>query len=72
MVNLIIYQQLNSLNKCIYHPLLEKFLRKGVTKLTKDECYSEDMRMEFESYRLVGGPEEVSYSYSLVKDLIGS
>ena len=21
-------------------PLLEKFLRKGVTKLTKDECYS--------------------------------
>ena len=37
--------------KDLLHQLIyKKLLEKGFAKLAKDECYPEDMRMEFEAY----------------------
>ena len=56
----------------LLHPLIYKtMLEKGVAKLAKDECYPEDMRMEFEAYS-VGKLDEVLTLYSNVRDVIKS
>ena len=56
----------------LLHPLIYKtMLEKGVAKLAKDECYPEDVRMEFEAYS-VGKLDEVLTVYSNVRDVIKS
>ena len=54
----------------ILHPLyFKKYIEQCIEKLSKDECYPEDITKEFQSYN-VGSLTDVLHTYNIVKDVI--
>lgn len=53
------------------HPLyFKKYTQLSASKLSKDECYSEKTRNEFVNYVITN--DDTNFSYSFVRDVIGS